>query len=236
MPGSGGIPQRAAFGVGAGPFFQHHHHLSHHHPAHPTPPPYTQPPPPTPPVTTVTNVATTAAAAASSGQETMSRLAADGGNSNSSSDDLMALSQAELIRRLQASRAELKRLSTAPVTAAASESGGGGVKLAELQAEARRAKELIHRLTAENQELRDLCCFLDDDRQKGRKLAREWQRFGRYTASVMRQEVANYQSKLKDLDGRQQELVRDNLELKVGQCFNKNNIKRFRRGEKTLLT
>ena len=47
------------------------------------------------------------------------------------------------------------------------------------------------------QELRDLCCFLDDDRQKGRKLAREWQRFGRYTASVMRQEVSNYQTKLR---------------------------------------
>ena len=44
------------------------------------------------------------------------------------------------------------------------------------------------------QELRDLCCFLDDDRQKGRKLAREWQRFGRYTASVMRQEVTSLSS------------------------------------------
>lgn len=48
-------------------------------------------------------------------------------------------------------------------------------------------------MSDDNQELRDLCCFLDDDRQKGRKLAREWQRFGRYTASVMRQEVSNYQ-------------------------------------------
>ena len=31
----------------------------------------------------------------------------------------------------------------------------------------------------------------------------------------MRQEVANYQTKLKDLDNRQQTLVKDNLELKV---------------------
>lgn len=54
-------------------------------------------------------------------------------------------------------------------------------------------KELNQRLNSDNQELRDLCCFLDDDRQKGRKLAREWQRFGRYTASVMRQEVSTYQ-------------------------------------------
>lgn len=75
-------------------------------------------------------------------------------------------------------------------------------------------KEANRRLNDDNQELRDLCCFLDDDRQKGRKLAREWQRFGRYTASVMRQEVSAYQSKLRELDDKQQELIRDNLELK----------------------
>lgn len=60
-------------------------------------------------------------------------------------------------------------------------------------AELRATKEANQRLSDDNQELRDLCCFLDDDRQKGRKLAREWQRFGRYTASVMRQEVSAYQ-------------------------------------------
>ncbi|PZC85093.1 coiled-coil domain-containing protein 85C-B [Helicoverpa armigera] len=75
-------------------------------------------------------------------------------------------------------------------------------------------KEANRRLSDDNQELRDLCCFLDDDRQKGRKLAREWQRFGRYTASVMRQEVSAYQNKLRQLDDKQQELIRDNLELK----------------------
>jgi hypothetical protein len=68
----------------------------------------------------------------------------------------------------------------------------------------------ITRLEEDNAELRDLCCFLDDDRQKGRKLAREWQRFGRYTASVMRQEVAAYQSKLRDLDSKQHQLVTTN--------------------------
>lgn len=62
-----------------------------------------------------------------------------------------------------------------------------------LLAELRSVKEANQRLNDDNQELRDLCCFLDDDRQKGRKLAREWQRFGRYTASVMRQEVSAYQ-------------------------------------------
>ena len=88
-------------------------------------------------------------------------------------------------------------------------------KVTDLQNEVRSLKDLNARLSEDNKELRDLCCFLDDDRQKGRKLAREWQRFGRYTASVMRQEVSNYQTKLKDLAGKQEELIRDNLELKV---------------------
>jgi len=59
-------------------------------------------------------------------------------------------------------------------------------------------KEQNQHLADDNQELRDLCCFLDDDRQKGRKLAREWQRFGRYTASVMRQEVNIYMPFIKN--------------------------------------
>jgi hypothetical protein len=80
-------------------------------------------------------------------------------------------------------------------------------------------KDETQRLLEENQELRDLCCFLDDDRQKGRKLAREWQRFGRYTASVMRQEVSAYQAKLRELERKQQELIKDNLELKVSPSF-----------------
>ncbi|XP_055297965.1 coiled-coil domain-containing protein 85C [Sitodiplosis mosellana] len=86
--------------------------------------------------------------------------------------------------------------------------------LQSLLADLRSLKEQNQRLNDDNQELRDLCCFLDDDRQKGRKLAREWQRFGRYTASVMRQEVSAYQTKLRQLDDKQQELIRDNLELK----------------------
>lgn len=86
--------------------------------------------------------------------------------------------------------------------------------LQPLLTELRALKEANQRLLDDNQELRDLCCFLDDDRQKGRKLAREWQRFGRYTASVMRQEVSAYQTKLRQLDDKQQELITDNLELK----------------------
>ncbi|XP_059139511.1 uncharacterized protein LOC131927739 isoform X2 [Physella acuta] len=80
--------------------------------------------------------------------------------------------------------------------------------------EVRSLKEFNQKLQDDNQELRDLCCFLDDDRQRGRKLAREWQRFGRYTASVMKSEVAAYQDKLRELEDRQNDLVMENLELK----------------------
>ncbi|ESO94120.1 hypothetical protein LOTGIDRAFT_232400 [Lottia gigantea] len=80
--------------------------------------------------------------------------------------------------------------------------------------EIRGLKENNQKVQEECQELRDLCCFLDDDRQRGRKLAREWQRFGRYTASVMRSEVAVYQDKLKELEQKQEELILQNTELK----------------------
>lgn len=80
--------------------------------------------------------------------------------------------------------------------------------------EMRGLKDINQKLQDDNQELRDLCCFLDDDRQRSRKLAREWQRFGRYTASVMRSEVSAYQEKLKALENKQDELISENTELK----------------------
>ncbi|XP_039598968.1 coiled-coil domain-containing protein 85C-like, partial [Polypterus senegalus] len=80
--------------------------------------------------------------------------------------------------------------------------------------EIRGLKEVNQRLQDDNHELRELCCFLDDDRQKGKKLSREWQRFGRYTASVMWKEVSMYQQKLKELETKQETVMRENLELK----------------------
>ncbi|MEE6494484.1 hypothetical protein FKM82_017153 [Ascaphus truei] len=80
--------------------------------------------------------------------------------------------------------------------------------------EIRGLKEVNQKLQDDNQELRELCCFLDDDRQKGKKLSREWQRFGRHTASVVWKDVGTYQQKLKELEAKQESLMRDNLELK----------------------
>ncbi|XP_056261294.1 coiled-coil domain-containing protein 85C-B isoform X2 [Seriola aureovittata] len=80
--------------------------------------------------------------------------------------------------------------------------------------EIRNLKEINQKLQDDNHELRELCCFLDDDRQKGKKLSREWQRFGRYTASAMWKEVGAYMMKLKELEANQETVLRENSELK----------------------
>ncbi|XP_020342676.1 coiled-coil domain-containing protein 85C-A isoform X1 [Oncorhynchus kisutch] len=80
--------------------------------------------------------------------------------------------------------------------------------------EIRSLKEINQKLQDDNHELRELCCFLDDDRQKGKKLSREWQRFGRYTAGSMWKDVGVYHQKLKDLEANQDSVMRENLELK----------------------
>lgn len=80
--------------------------------------------------------------------------------------------------------------------------------------EIRSLKEVNQKLQDDNHELRELCCFLDDDRQKGKKLSREWQRFGRYTSSVMWKDVGVYQQKLKELEVNQDSVMRENMELK----------------------
>ncbi|XP_037541238.1 coiled-coil domain-containing protein 85C-B [Nematolebias whitei] len=80
--------------------------------------------------------------------------------------------------------------------------------------EIRNLKEINQKLQDDNHELRELCCFLDDDRQKGKKLSREWQRFGRHTASAMWKEMGTYMVKLKELEANQETVLRENSELK----------------------
>lgn len=75
-------------------------------------------------------------------------------------------------------------------------------------------QDVNQKLQEDNQELRDLCCFLDDDRQKGKRVSREWQRLSRFSAGLMRKEVAIYLQKLKELEQQQLEVVQENLELK----------------------
>lgn len=127
-----------------------------------------------------------------------------------SDEDLLRLTPQELVRHLRTFEAENLKLMMDHGALMKEINRRLQVHLLEI----RGLKEVNQQLQDDNQELRDLCCFLDDDRQKGRKLAREWQRFGRYTASVMRQEVSAYQTKLQELENKQQDLIRDNLELK----------------------
>ena len=71
-------------------------------------------------------------------------------------------------------------------------------------------KHQNYQLLSDNNELRDLCCYLDDERVKSRSIAQEWQSFGTY----MRQEVTNYSSKVSKLESMQSELLKENFELK----------------------
>ncbi|XP_043553070.1 coiled-coil domain-containing protein 85C-A isoform X2 [Chiloscyllium plagiosum] len=80
--------------------------------------------------------------------------------------------------------------------------------------EIRGLKDINQRLQDDNHELRELCCFLDDDRQKGKRLAREWQRFGRFAAAAVWKEVSASQHKLRELEAKQEALLQDNRELK----------------------
>uniref|UniRef100_A0A8C6P2R8 Coiled-coil domain containing 85C n=1 Tax=Nothobranchius furzeri TaxID=105023 RepID=A0A8C6P2R8_NOTFU len=79
--------------------------------------------------------------------------------------------------------------------------------------EIRSLKEVNQKLQEDNQELRELCCFLDDDRQKDRKVSREWQRFGRYTAGVLWKDLVLFQQKLTELETGQEALKAENTEL-----------------------
>ncbi|KAG9268902.1 coiled-coil domain-containing protein 85C-A [Astyanax mexicanus] len=127
-----------------------------------------------------------------------------------SDEELFRLSKDELVRRLRKVDSEKMSLMVEHGNMIKDVNRRLQVHLHEI----RGLKEVNQKLQDDNQELRELCCFLDDDRQKGKKLSREWQRFGRYTASVMWKEVGVYQQKLKELEANQDTIMRENMELK----------------------
>ena len=69
-------------------------------------------------------------------------------------------------------------------------------------------------LQSDLDEMRELSCYLDDDRRNCRRVAKEWQRFGRYTVTIMRNEVISYSEKLRTLEAKQTDLMRENGELR----------------------
>jgi len=123
--------------------------IGYMHPAQPTPPPYHQPP--QPPSTSLNT----------SNSNTV------GNSSTDSTEDFVNQAPKDELNRIVEKKDGVPRQSI--------ETGvGGGIvgeynkKVTELQNEVRSLKDLNVRLSEDNKELRDLCCFLDDDRQKGR--------------------------------------------------------------------
>ncbi|XP_051871060.1 coiled-coil domain-containing protein 85C-like isoform X2 [Pristis pectinata] len=125
-------------------------------------------------------------------------------------EELVKWGKAELVKRLR--RTESERMSLMLEHGNLMKEVNRRLQL-HLQ-EIRGLKDINQRLQDDNSELRELCCFLDDDRQKGKKLCREWQRFGRFAASLLWRELGTYQQKLAELERRQDALLAENLELK----------------------
>lgn len=125
-------------------------------------------------------------------------------------DELLRCSKDELVRKLRRADGEKMNLMIEHGNMMKDINRRLQVHLHEI----RNLKEINQKLQDDNHELRELCCFLDDDRQKGKKLSREWQRFGRYTASAMWKEVGTYMMKLKELEANQETVLRENSELK----------------------
>lgn len=80
--------------------------------------------------------------------------------------------------------------------------------------EIRCLREQNQKLLSENEELRDLCCYLDGGRQKEQRTVEEWQKFGRYTTDLMQNDVKMYRGKLGSLEIKVDMLMKENLELK----------------------
>ena len=79
------------------------------------------------------------------------------------------------------------------------------------------SNELEHKnqqLTRENDELRSLCSFLDQTAKRNLQLAAEWQSFGKYTASVLKNEMETHETKMKLLEEQLKRLSTENKELR----------------------
>ncbi|XP_061646770.1 coiled-coil domain-containing protein 85A-like [Phyllopteryx taeniolatus] len=125
-------------------------------------------------------------------------------------EELLLWGKDELVRRLRRTEAEKRGV----IVEHANLMREVNRRLQQHLHEIRSLKDVNQKLQEDNQELRDLCCFLDDDRQKGKRVTREWQRLGRYSSGLMRKEVAIYLQKLKELEQRQSDVIQDNMELK----------------------
>lgn len=74
--------------------------------------------------------------------------------------------------------------------------------------------ENIQYLKKDNSELRDLCCYLDDERNRLRQMQLQWNSLGNHMSKILEKEINNYSQKLSLLESKQFELVKENYELK----------------------
>ena len=79
-----------------------------------------------------------------------------------------------------------------------------------LQIKVERFEKDSHQLVRENRELRSRISQLE--RCEG--LAREWQKFGQYTANILKNEIDTYEVKVQLLQEQVEKLSRDNKELR----------------------
>lgn len=68
-------------------------------------------------------------------------------------------------------------------------------------------------LSSENEELKKSCYLLGEAQQKSKQVALEWQKFGKYTAAVLKNEVETFECKLHVLQEQLDKQVRENVEL-----------------------
>ena len=74
-----------------------------------------------------------------------------------------------------------------------------------------RTKE---QLESENRELHQVCGYLDEACRKNKQLSSEWQSFGKYTAEILKEEMANSESKSRVMREELERLAKENKELK----------------------
>ena len=107
--------------------------------------------------------------------------------------------------------AEAERQRAVEALAAHKQQRDQGSQLAQVTADLEKAKQ---QLNDENEELRSLCCFLDESRQKSKQVAMEWQSFGRYTAAVLKNETDAFECKTNAVQEKLGKLRQENKELR----------------------
>ncbi|XP_061405776.1 coiled-coil domain-containing protein 85B-like isoform X2 [Lethenteron reissneri] len=124
-------------------------------------------------------------------------------------DGLMRLSKEELVRIVRS-----RQLPQGPAGTSATTAGAGGVDQEQQQQQLSALRSENARFRKENEDLKEVCCFLDEERQRFRKAAREWHRFGRGWAGTLQVQLQETQHKLRQLDLRQEALLKENTDLK----------------------